>query len=349
MRARRVDVARLAEFAGALMRAKGVDEAQITTVVPNLMWCELAGRANFGIERLPILLERVERGVINCPCTPHFDQLSESVARLDGDRGFGHHAAELAMRRAIDMAKATGIGAVGVRNSNFFGAGAYYVKLAAEASMIGLALSNSFPKVAPHGGIRAALGTNPFAFGAPRQNGDHLLFDMATSGLAGSTVRELIAAGKPLPTGLAIDAEGRPITDPHKVNEGALLPFGGAKGYGLALMVEVLAGVLTGAGVAEGVASMYGDFSRSGDNGHFLMAIDVSRWMAIDDYYARFEGLVHTLKASGGEVLLPGEVRWQTYRGNLTNGIPIDPATAKAVEPTASSSNIVPPWAEILG
>jgi LDH2 family malate/lactate/ureidoglycolate dehydrogenase len=340
----RVPIDRLTAFAGQLMRAKGVDEAQIETVLPNLMWCELAGRANFGIERLPIHLKRAELGLIKCPCAPQFEALSDSVARLDGDAGFGHHASELAMRHAIDMANASGIGIVGVRNSNFFGAGAYYVKLAADAGMISLAMSNSFPKVAPYGGIKAVLGTNPFAFGAPRQNGDHLLFDMATSGLAGSTVREHIAKDKPLPEGLAVDADGRPITDPRKVNEGALLPFGGAKGYGLSLLVEILAGVLTGAGVADGVGSMYNDFTRSGDNGHFIMAIDVTRFMPIELYHSRFEGLVTALKASGGNVLLPGEVRWDTYRDNLANGVPIDPTIAKTVGRYALDAGITPPF-----
>ncbi len=345
MMAEKVPATALGEFAAALMQTKGVDEAQISTVVPNLIWCELAGRSNFGIERLPIHLKRAGLGLIKCPCSPQFEQLSPSVARLDGDSGFGHYASALAMDRAIQLARDTGVGIVGVRNSNFFGAGAYYVKQAADDGMIALAMSNSFPKVAPYGGIKAVLGTNPFAFGAPRRNGDHLLFDMATSGLAGSTVREHIARNKPLPEGLAVDALGQPITDARKVNEGALLPFGGAKGYGLSLLVEILAGVLTGAGVADGVGSMYQDFTRSGDNGHFVMALDVSRWMSMDEYHARFDGLAMALKASGDKVLLPGEMRWQTYRDNLANGIAIDPIIAKSVGGFALDAGIKPPFA----
>ncbi|MGH6820436.1 MAG: Ldh family oxidoreductase, partial [Methylocella sp.] len=223
-----------------------------------------------------------------------------------------------------------GIGIVGVRNSNFFGAGAYYVNLAASRSMIGLALSNSFPKVVAHGGLKPVLGTNPFAFGAPRANGDHLLFDMATSALAGSTVREHLTTKNPLPEGLTAD--------------GALLPFGGAKGFGLSLLVEILAGVITGAGVGDGVASMYNDFARSGGNGHFLLALDIKRWMDIETYHARFEPLVASIKASGEHVLLPGEVRWENYRESLQNGIALDAVAAGNARKAALAVGLTAPW-----
>ena len=296
-----------------------------------MVWCESIGRHNFGIERIAIHLKRLQAGVLNGMAVPRMEHLTGSLGRLDGDGGFGYAAAEIAMREAIAMARGSGIGAVGVKNSNFFGAGAYYVNMAAEAGMIGLALSNSFPKVAAHGGVKPVLGTNPFAFGAPRANGGHLLFDMATSALAGSTVREHIAAQKPLPEGLAIDGDGKPITDPAKVNDGALLPFGGAKGFGLSLLVEVLAGVITGAGTGDGVASMYSDFTRNGDNGHFMLALNITRFMSIEDYYTRFEGLVAMLKASGGHVLLPGEVRWENWRDAMANGVEVDDAAWAAL------------------
>lgn len=314
----------LHQFVEDFLAAHGVARDSAASVARHMVWCEMVGRRNFGLERLPILVRRLAAGVLNPRPHMRFTELAASIARLDGDGGFGYEAAACAMDRAIALAKASGVGIVGVRNSNFFGAGAYYVNQAAAAGMIGLALSNSFPKVVAHGGIRPVLGTNPFAFGAPRRNGDHLLFDMATSALAGSTVREHIARGTPLPEGLAIDADGLPLTDPAKVGNGALLPFGGAKGFGLSLLVEILAGVLTGAGVGDGVASMYNDFARHGDNGHFVMALDVSRWMDPDTYHARFDGLVAAIKGSGYGVLLPGEIRWQQYRDSLANGVEVD-------------------------
>ena len=307
-----------------VLTESGASVPQAEATARHMTWCEMVGRHNFGIERIPIHVKRMKAGVLNGSAEIAVERLSPSLAILDGGGGFGYAAAERGMAEAITLARETGIGAVGVRNSNFFGAGAYYVNMAAEASMIGLALSNSFPKVVAHGGLKPVLGTNPFAFGAPRQNGDHLLFDMATSALAGSTVREHLEKAIPLPEGLAIDAQGRPITDPAKVADGALLPFGGPKGFGLSLLVEILAGVITSAGVGDGVASMYNDFSRNGHNGHFLLALDISRFMPMADYHTRFDGLVAMLKASGGHVMLPGEVRWENWRDALAHGAEID-------------------------
>ena len=320
----RVPASELETFITALLMTHGASRPQASAAARHMTWCEMVGRHNFGIERIAIHLKRMAAGVLDGKAIVLDGQLMPSTARCDGGGGFGYHAAEHAMTRAIDMARRTGVGVVGVYNSNFFGAGAYYVNMAARAGMIGLALSNSFPKVTAHGGLKPVLGTNPFAFGAPRNSGDHLLFDMATAALAGSTVREHIAKGTPLPEGLAIDAQGQPVTDPAKVNEGALLPFGGPKGFGLALLVEILAGVLTGAGVGDGVASMYNDFTRHGGNGHFVMALDVSRWMDMETYHARFDGLVAAIKASGENVLLPGEVRWENYRRSQSEGVTVD-------------------------
>ena len=302
----------------------GAGMAQAQATARHMTWCEMVGRHNFGIERVPVHLKRMAAGVLNGAAETIVERLAPSLARLDGGGGFGYCAAERGMAQAMAMAQETGIGVCGVHGSNFFGAGAYYVNMAAGAGMIGLAFSNSFPKVVAHGGLKPVLGTNPFAFGAPRRNGDHLLFDMATAALAGSTVREHIATGRPLPEGLAIDAQGKPITDPARVNDGALLPFGGPKGFGLALLVEILSGVITGAGVGDGVASMYQDFARNGGNGHFLLALDIARFLPIETYHARFDGLVAALKSSGGHVLLPGEIRWENYRDALEHGCDID-------------------------
>ncbi|MBZ0216210.1 MAG: Ldh family oxidoreductase [Fimbriimonadaceae bacterium] len=329
-----------------ILLSGGVDKIQAVEVANNLVWSELIGRENFGLLRLPVYLERVAKGGLKCPCAPHFTRVSESISNLDADSGFGQFAANLATDEAISLARNNGIGTVGVRNSNFFGTGAYFVNKIANQGMIGLAMSNSFPKVVAYGGLKPVFGTNPFAFGAPRANGENLIFDMATSALAGSTVREHIDKGKPLPEGMAIDSDGVAITDPSKVAEGALLPVAGAKGYGLALLVEILAGVLTGAGVSDGVTSMYKDRSAPGDNGHFVIAIDTRRFMPIEQFHARFEALVAMIKSSRGsnEILLPGEIRWRNREQNSKAGIKLGDATRSVVEKICGYSDIVCPW-----
>lgn len=341
-----VSPAALETFVRDLLAAYGVDSDQCGAVACILVWSELVGRPNFGVQRLPVLIKRIEAGVIAKRCDVKVTRSSPGLALVDGGGGFGHFVGERAMAEAIELARATGLGAAGVRNSNFYGAGAYFVDQAAKAGMIGLALSNSFPKVAAHGGFLPVLGTNPFAFGAPRRDGRSFMLDMATSGLAGSTVREHIEKRKPLPEGLAVDGEGRPITDPARIDDGALLPFGGAKGFGLALMVEILSAVVTGAGMGQGVGSMYKDFSRFADNGHFMLALNIAKWMPIEEYYNRFEALVAMVKASdpNGGVLLPGEIRWQEYERNKARGIEVPQAQRDALRKLAEARGVKMPW-----
>ncbi|MGC9368064.1 MAG: Ldh family oxidoreductase [Paracoccaceae bacterium] len=342
----RVPVTDLRDFVHALLTAAGVDGGEVEAISENLLWNDLAGRANHGVERLPILLRRVKAGLIRTPARMQFRALSETAALLDADDGFGQVAGTVATDRAVELARATGIGVVGVQRSNFYGTGAYYIQRAAEAEMISLALSNSFPKVAAHGGHRPVLGTNPFAFGAPRRDGRALILDMSTAGLAGSTVRAYQRDGLDLPEGLVVDDEGRPVTDPETAMKGTLLPASGPKGFGLALMVEVLSGVLTGAGIASQVGSMYKDFERHGNSGHFILALDVSRWMPLETFHERLDQLTQMVAGSGteGSVRLPGEARWDAMAENRDKGIPLEDKTAAALRELAEKDGVGVPW-----
>jgi LDH2 family malate/lactate/ureidoglycolate dehydrogenase len=236
-----------------------------------------------------------------------------------GGGGAGHHVARVAMAHAIALARDQGVGAVTAVQSNYLGAAGYYVNQAAMEGMLGIASSNSFPKVLAHGGRRAALGTNPIAFGAPRSNGEAMIIDMATSAVAGSTVRKPGVAG--VVEGVDIHASG------------ALLPFGGAKGYALGVMVELLCGVLAGPGMAQSVCSMYEQPAANGDNGHFMLAIDIARFLPLPLYYERLETLIRWLEASGdaGMVRSPGARRWSARRENAARGIALDMPTAQAL------------------
>ena len=342
-----VDATALNRFGVTVLEANGVESEQALAVIDNLVWSELVGRKNFGFIRFPLYLDRLKAGGLNGQCTPRLEKKSESLALLDGDQGFGQFVGRIAMTQAVSMARDSGIGIVGVHNSNFFGTGAYFANQSCEAGMIGLAASNSFPKVVAHGGRTPVFGTNPFAFGAPQRSGDHILVDLSTSALAGSTVREHIDAGTALPEGLAIDGDGHTITDPHKVQDGALLPFGGSKGYCLSFMVEILCGVLTGAGVSSGVSSMYNELAESGQNGHFILALDPEKFMDRNTYFDRIDSLISMVlmsAAPGAPVRIPGQVRLEAYRENVTNGIHLDSKTCQALQRVAKPVDVTVPW-----
>lgn len=341
-----VDPEDLRRFALAIVTACGAAGPQAELFARILVWHDLMGRSTQGIWRLAPYGRRVSLGQIRCPCQPEFRETGPATGMLDGDRGFGLTVGHLAMEHAVRLAKQAGTGMVCVSNSSHFGAAAYYVQIAAENGMIGLSMSNSLPKVAAFGGIRPVLGTNPLAFGAPRRNGRTVLVDLATSASAGSTIVEAMTNGMPLEPGVAIDSDGLPTTDAAEATRGALLPFGGAKGYGLALMVEILSGVISGAAISHRVASMYNQFDTGGRNGHFFMAIDIARFMPLETYFDRIELLIDLVRASGrdGGVSIPGEGRWAARDRALREGIVLGPRVAEGLERLAHEHRVAVPW-----
>jgi len=336
-------------YVRAILAKIGADNEQGRIFVDALIWSDLIGRPTHGIWRLPVYVKRIALGLIKCPCSPRYRHENLAVDVMDGDQGLGHYVGYLAMYRAISLAQRNGVGVIGVHNSNHFGTGAYYVHQAAEAGMLGIALSNAASKVAPHGGVKAVFGTNPFAFGAPRKNGKSLMLDMATSAMAGGQVKKFIEQGKKLPEGIAVDPQGNPILNPAQVENGALLSFGGAKGYGLSLMIEILSSVITGAVFSTGVKSMFTNFEKPGENGHFFIAIDIKRFIDMDSYYDRLEELFLLIKNAKSEsvtqeVMIPGEVRWTEFTKNNAEGVPLDAVTVKTLIQLSEQYQIPTPF-----
>ena len=342
----RIAPKKLADFAREALVRSGADLSEASSVAQNLIWNDLVDRKNHGCERLPILCKKVRSGVIQSPSPMQFHQSGPSCGSLDAGNGFGQVAGQRAMQHAIKLARASGVAAVSVSRSNFFGTGAAFLAEAAEAEMIAFVMSNSFAKVAAHGGVKPVLGTNPIAFGAPRRSGRSLLVDMSTAGLAGSTLRAHQRQGLNLPSGLVIDEDGTAITDPNLALKGTLLPAAGAKGFGLALLVEVLAGVLSGSGMARQVGSLYADSTEPGDSGHFVLAFDIKHWMTLEEFYDRFETLVEMIVASApdGGVRLPGEARWEAFERNTREGLPVEPETSHALARLAEKLGVDRPW-----
>jgi LDH2 family malate/lactate/ureidoglycolate dehydrogenase len=328
------------------LTAAGADREQAEGVADVLIWADVCGRRNQGVWRLPILSRRLKAGLFSCPCEPKVESRASAVAVLDGDNGIGHYVGRKAADLALERAAGTGAAVVAVRDSNFLGTLGYYVDRIARKNMLGIAFSNSFPKVAPYGGTKPVLGTNPLAFGAPRKDGTTVIVDTSTSSSAGSDITKAAELGQTLPPGIAIDRQGNPITDPSKVPEGALLSLGGgARGYSLGLMVEILAGVATGAGISHTVRSMYKDFENPGNSGHFFVAVDIATLMPVDAFHDRMEFLVTALRDCG-DVLVPGERRWKAREETLAaGGVQLDESTTAALTKLADSLGVKTPWA----
>src|ERR1700704_3292 len=300
------------EFVRHLLAAHNVPEDDRATIAGCLVSADLRGVDTHGICRLPGYLERVRRGLINAAPTLAPRRITPVAAELDGQNGFGFVIGMRAMDEAMAMAREFGIGVVSVRRSTHFGMAASYVMPAIEAGFLALVFSNASPAMPPWGGREGLLGTNPFAAGAPGGKLGPYLLDMSPAVAARGKIRRAERRGEKIPLGYALDAEGRPTTDPKTALGGVVLPIGGYKGSGLSMLMDIFGGVISGAAFAGGVGDQYKTYDRPQDVGHFFLAMRPNLFVSEDDYRARMDTLVERVravpKAEGfDEILIPGE------------------------------------------
>ena len=329
-------------FTPEALRAIGLDMFQAAgcrpddaeAVVDHLLESSLFGHDSHGAIRYYEYLEAIRDGRFNSRATPHVIQEHPCAAVVDAGGGLGQVGATLATRMAIDKAREHGVATVTLRNTSHIGRAGAYPLMAARERMIGQALVNAGRegyKVAPFGGIDGRLSTSPIAFSAPRRSADPILLDMTTSVVADGKLRVAINQGKSIPGGWATDAEGNPTTDPTRVRTeppGALLPLGGIvsyKGYGLNLMVEIMAGALGGEGCASPSRVMV-------SNGFVITVYHIEHFTDIDNYYDEVEALVRHVKSSRplpgfDEILLPGEPEFRCACRRRTDGLDVDSTT----------------------
>jgi ureidoglycolate dehydrogenase (NAD+) len=322
----RVEQAALTSFCRDVLVAVGLDERDAATVAGSLVAADLRGVATHGVLRLPVYVERMRRGLIATRPSIQVRRTGPATATVDGGNGPGQVVALRAMREAVALAEGAGVGLVSVHGSNHFGAAGWFALHAAERGMIGLALTHAEADVVPFGGRRPALGTNPLAVAVPRGDGPPVLLDMATSGVAMGRVLLARTRGEPIPEDWAVDADGEPTTDPRQVR--AVRPMAGPKGYGLAFVVEVLAGLLSGSRSGTEVRRMYDDFDEPQGIGHFLGAIDPARFVPPEVFAGSVDRLAGQLKATPpapgfDEVLLPGEPEDRAEARHRRDGVPI--------------------------
>ena len=293
------------------------------------MWTSLRGVDSHGVARVPVYCERLRTGVLNASPRPSVARREGAVAVVDGDHGPGQVAALFATDLSIELAREHGAGVVSVRRSGHFGAAAFYAMRAAEAGLIGVALTNSEPFVIPYGGAEAALGTNPICLAAPAGGGRIFNHDMATSQVAVNRIFNARDEGRAIPDNWGVDERGEPTTDAAAVK--SAVPLGGYKGYGLALMVEILCGVLSGSGVRHTVGDLYSGGRQRQDTGHFHLAIDPERTVGREHFTSVLAGMLDELRAippapGFDEVLVAGDPEDRARAARERDGVPIAPA-----------------------
>jgi len=302
------------------------DEARI--VSEHLVEANLRGVDTHGISRMGIYVERLKKGLVKGRAEVRVKKDSGVGALVDGDNGMGHYVAWVATKEAMTRAEKYGIAAVGVCNSNHCGMLAYYTRRMALNGYIGFAATNAPANMAPWGGRTPYLGTNPFSLGIPTAEEQPLVFDMATSVVSKGKIILAMKKNEPIPPHWATDKDGVPTTDPKEAFYGLVLPVGGPKGYGLALLVDILCGVLTGACFGPYIGNLYGEFDRTQDVGHFFLAFKPELFGDGQEFRQRLQIMLDDIRraprAKGVDrIYIPGEIEAELMNKRMREGIPL--------------------------
>jgi len=347
--ARYVTASALRDFGAAVFERLGLPGPHALIVADCLVKANLRGLDSHGVARIPIYAKRLRLGLVNPRPALTVSQVAPSAAHLDGGDGMGMVAGTKAMERAIALARDTGVGLVGVHRSTHYGMAAYYVLQATAADHIGFAFTNSSPGMAPFGGTKPILGVNPLAVGVPAGRRPPIILDMAMSEIARGKMRLAAMHGEPIPEGLGVNAQGKPTTDGMAVfGGGAVHPFGGPKGSALAIWMEIMGGVFTGAAFAGEMKSLYEDFSGPQRIGHVFMAIRPDLFMPMAEFKQRMDTMIDCLKDSEpadgfDEVLMPGEPEARHEAERLRTGLPITAEVLASLDAEATDLKVAMP------
>ena len=321
----RVDPVRLVDFATAVYAGQGVPEEDARLIADTLVQADLWGHQSHGVLRLGWYLDRLRNGVMKPVTQPEFVVDGGAIALIDGHDGVGHVLTKLATQEAVKRAKKHGVGIVGVRMSNHFGTCMYYTLMGAREGCVMMLTSNGGPAMAPWGGRRKIIGTNPWSVAAPAGRHAPFVVDMANTGVARGKIYLARNKRLPIPLGWAINSAGAPTTDPQEAIDGIILPMAEHKGYAIAAMVDLLSGVLTGSGFLSAVHSPYKTAEKS-NCGHFMMAVNIEVLQPLAQFNARMEDFINEIKsvplAQGfEEVFYPGEMEARNNERNRREGL----------------------------
>jgi len=328
----KVSVGALTDFCRDVLVSVDVPAADAEVTAEVIMQAERFGVSSHGLVRLPHYVSRILQGSIKPHPQVQVVKQGNGTALVDGDNGLGHVVSHFAMKKAIELGR-QGPSFVGVRRSSHFGIAGYYALMAAKEGMIGFSFTHTDVILAPYGGREPRLGSNPFAVAIPCDGPHPILLDISTSVVAWGKIIVARERGEPINPEWAIDSEGNPTNNPNEAR--ILMPFGGHKGYGLALLVEVLCSVLTGSPYGRHVPVMYGDLTVPRNLGHLFGTLRADSFVDLDEFKTRAKNLADDMRqtkpAPGfNEVLVPGDIEFRTQAKKDREGVELD---ASLVDP----------------
>ena len=287
---------------------------------------ELVGASSHGVSRVKMYCDRIKKKLINPQPKIKFKKISNSIFHVDANNGMGFISADKAIKKAIYCAKKTGFSLVGIKNSSHYGLSGYYAEQAVKKNLIALCFTNAPPAIAPFGSRKAFFGTNPVCFGAPSGSKVPFIFDASVSKINRGKIRYAAKINKKIPLGFALDKKGQPTTDPNKALQGVQLPISGFVGSGLAWIVDILSGVITGGNHAGKVKDPFDDFSGPQNVGHLFIVFKPN--LFVKDYNKRIKENIRLVKKlpkikGTSDILYPGQNKFQRYKKNMKKNIKI--------------------------
>ena len=287
---------------------------------------ELVGAPSHGLSRLKMYCDRINKKVINPKPKIKIKKISQSITHIDANNSIGFVAADIGIKKAIENAKKTGFGLVGIKNSGHYGLSGYYAEQAVKKNLMALVFTNAPPAIAPHGALKTLFGTNPICFGTPASSKIPFILDSSVSMINRGKIRVAARTGKKIPDGVALDKFGNPTTNAKKALKGVQLPIAGFKGSGFAWMVDILSGVLTGGNHGGKVKDPFDDFTGPQNIGHLFIVIKPN--IFVGNYNQRIKENIKRIKKLPKikgirEILYPGQNKFNRYKKNYNKEIQI--------------------------
>ena len=325
----------LKKIVSSIFRKYGLSKKDSDISTNALINAELVGAYGHGLSRLKMYCDRISKKVINPKPKIKIKKISQSISHIDANDSIGFVAADVAIKKAIQNAKKTGIGLVAVKNSGHYGLSGYYAEQAVKKNLVTMIYTNAPPAVAPHGALKSLFGTNPICFGTPTGSKIPFILDTSISMINRGKIRVAARNNQKIPFGVALDKFGKPTTDAKKALQGVQLPIAGFRGSGLAWMVDILSGVLTGGNHAGRVKDPFDDFSGPQNIGHLFITFKTN--LFVKDYNRRIKDNINRIKRLPKikgikEIMYPGQNKYKRFKINSKKEIKISNITKKDLE-----------------
>jgi L-2-hydroxycarboxylate dehydrogenase (NAD+) len=342
----RISGEKLRAFIAASFEAVDVSREDAKAIAQLMAQADINGSEGHGVFRLPQYIRRIKGGAVNVKPNIRVEREMAGMALVHGDNGMGHLVMKFATEKAIEKAKTAGVAWVGARWSNHAGPASLYASMPLAHNMIGLYMAvGSANHLPPWGGLDMLLSTNPIAVAVPAGEEPAIILDMATTVAAYGKVKTKAQRGEMMPEGWMMDRQGNPLTDPKRANEGFLLPIGGYKGYGLALVMGLLAGNLNAAAMGKDVVDFNNDDTTETNTGHTIVAINVEAFQDLQEFKQGMDTLIRDIRNSQrlpnvDRIRLPGEGTHTARADNEKNGIAMPEALLAVLDQLASELKI---------